>query len=128
MCIRLDFDQIQCKTIVRRPHHLQGYHEEVDALIAFHVINCTDSIMDLASHTDILVIVVGMVGRRIYRQYYINVIMNCGSGNHWRHIDITNIVTNLELKQRGLATAIPGLNAFVGCDFTAERRVSNFRF
>ena len=47
------------------------------------------------------------------------IIMDCGSGNTRRYIDISSIATELEAKQPGFAAAQPGLHAFTGCDFTS---------
>lgn len=35
-----------------------------------------------------------------------------------RHINLSSIATALELTQKGLVSAMPGLHAFTGCDFT----------
>ena len=41
-----------------------------------------------------------------------SIIMDCGSGNSRRHIDISSIANALQEKQKGLATIILGLHAF----------------
>lgn len=45
-------------------------------------------------------------------------IMECGSENSRRHIDVSSIATALESKQKGLAAAMPSLHAFTGSDVT----------
>ena len=71
-----------------------------------------------ASDTDVLVILLGMLERQMGGNPN-KIIMDCGSGNTRRYIDISSIATELEAKQPGLAAAQPGLHAFTGCDFTS---------
>jgi len=74
-----------------------------------------------ASDTDILIILLGMLGRDLLSERargYRRILMDCRSGNTCRHIDVTQIATALKSKQKGLAAAIPGLHAFTGSDFT----------
>ena len=74
-----------------------------------------------ASDTDVLVILLGMIGRYMTSQRptaYSCIIMDCGSVNSRRHIDVISIANTLEAKQKGLAAAMPGLHAFTGSDFT----------
>ena len=49
---------------------------------------------------------------------YSCIIMDCGSGNSRRHIDVSSIASSLEAKQKGLTAAMPGSNAFTVSDFT----------
>ena len=65
-----------------------------------------------ASDTDVLVILLGIIGRHLTSK------MDCGSGISRRHIDVSSITNALEEKQKGLAAAMPGLHAFTGSDFT----------
>ncbi len=107
--------------VVSIPAQLQGDHEEADTLIAFHVANITaGNVMVRASDTDVLVILIGTLGqqRREVRSMG-TVIMDCGTKNNRRYINITNITDNLEEVQHGLARALPGYHAFTGCDFTS---------
>ena len=75
-----------------------------------------------ASDTDVLVILLGMIGRHLTSQRptaYSCIIMDCGSVNSRRHIDVISIANALaKRKQKGLAAAMPGLHAFTGSDFT----------
>jgi hypothetical protein len=51
---------------VSSPSHLQGDHEEADTLIAFHMANlCEEDVVVRASDTDVLVILIGAIGRQI---------------------------------------------------------------
>jgi len=120
-CVSLKFDEQESKMNIEQPAHLQGNHEEADTLIAFHLSSANGNVMIRASDTDVLVIVIGMVGRQLTSQRatsYNQIIMDCGSGNTRRHIDLSSITTVLESKQKGLAAALPGLHAFTGCDYT----------
>lgn len=120
-CVRLGFNERDFKMTVEHPAYLQGSHEEADTLLSFHVANSIGNVMVRASDTDVLVILLGMIGRHMGSQgatTYNRLIMDCGSGNNRRHIDVSSIATNLESSQTGLAAAMPGLHAMTGCDFT----------
>lgn len=103
------------------PSHLQATHEEADTLIAYHanaIMNnqCSNMIIR-ASDTDILIILLGLLERRSLNGENISnmIVMDCGTGNHRRFIDVNSIFE--ELKQvPHLATALLGLHAFTGCD------------
>jgi len=120
-CVRLSFCSIQQKMLVDTPDHLQGSHEEADTLLAFHASCIRGNVVVRASDTDVLIILLGMLGRDLLSERargYSRILMDCGSGNTRRHIDVTQIARALESKQKGLAAAIPGLHAFTGSDFT----------
>ena len=120
-CLQLTFNELDWKMHVGHPAHLQGSHEEADTLLAFHASSVAGNAMIRASDTDVLVILLGMIGRHMTSQRptaYRRIIMDCGSGNSRRHIDVSSIANALEAKQKGLASAIPGLHAFTGSDFT----------
>ena len=79
--------------------------------------------MDLTSDTDILVILVAMIGNHQKEQAavsYSKIIMDCGQANSRRYIDVRAIHDKLESIQPGFSTALPGLHAFTGSDFTAS--------
>ena len=117
-CVTYTFNATENIMKVEHPPHLQGIHEEADTLIAFHVNHVKGHILVRASDTDVLVILLGMLGRQMGDNPN-KIIMDCGSGNTRRYIDISSIATELEAKQPGLAAAQPGLRAFTGCDFTS---------
>jgi len=119
-CYQYVPDELQ-NVNVTKPLHLQGDHEEADTLIAFHVANITQSdIIVRGSDTDVLVILIGALGQlRPELRSRKNIIMDCGSGNTRRYINVTNISDVLEQRRQGLANAIPGCHAFTGCDFTS---------
>lgn len=106
-----------CVTI---PEYLQGDHEEADTLIAFHIANLTsNNVMVRASDTDIIVILIGLLGQQLFElQPMSNIIMDYGMGNTRRYINVTSIASKLETKITGLPLALPGFFIFTGCDFT----------
>jgi len=119
-CARFTFSELDSKMNVDEPGHLQGRREEADTLLAFHASNVAGNVMVRSSDTDVLVILLGMIGRCMKSGTpSTRVFMDCGSGNSRPYIDVSRIATVLEEKQDGLATAIPALHAFTGCDFTA---------
>ena len=82
-CIRLEFNQRESKMNVERPGHLQGIHEEADTLIAFHLSSVKGNVIIRASDTDVMVIIIGMLGRDINSQkptLYERIIMECCLG------------------------------------------------
>ena len=121
-CVRLSFNEVDGKMSVQYPDHLQGNHEEADTLLAFHASSVSSgNLVVRASDTDVLVILIGMMGRHLTssrHSSYHRIIMDCGVGNSCRHIDVSAIVLALETKQKGLAAAMLGLHAFTGSDFT----------
>ena len=117
-CVTYTFNATENIMKVEHPPHLQGIHEEADTLITFHVNHVKGHILVRASDTDVLVNLLGMLGKQMGDNPN-KIIMDCGSGNTRRYIDISSIATELEAKQPGLAAAQPGLHAFTGCDFTS---------
>ena len=120
-CTQYVPDENEVSILVNKPAHLQGDHEEADTLIAFHLVNTsTSNVIIRASDTDVLVILVGILGNQRPEVRAKNqVIMDCGDGNTRRFINVTNIVTELEARKPGLARAMPAIHAFTGCDFTS---------
>ncbi|XP_014678737.1 PREDICTED: uncharacterized protein LOC106818551, partial [Priapulus caudatus] len=119
-CLRIEYDEVSEKMTVDHPNLLQGSHEEADTLLAFHAATATGTLLIRASDTDVIVIILGMLGRNMVAGIPLKmIIMDCGSGNSRRYIDVTSIARALETKQTGLAAALPDLHAFSGCDFTA---------
>lgn len=113
---------MQQKIVVSSPAHLQANHEEADTLIAFHVENISSSaVLVRASDTDVLIILIGLLGRKLPEERTRSkIIMDCGSGNSRQYIDVSNIVDVLEERKAGLSRALPGYHAFTGCDFTSS--------
>ena len=100
---------------IEEPNHLHCRHEEADTLIAFHANNIsTGNILVRFTDTDVFIILLGLYGR----SEGINIIMDYGSGNHRRYIDVTKLADILEKKQTGITEALIGLHALTGYDFT----------
>ena len=102
------------------PAHPQCSHEDADTLFAFHASSVAGNAVIRASDTDVLVILLGMIGRHLTSQRptaYSCIIMDCGSRNSRQHIDVSSIANAMEAKQKGLAAAMPGPH-FSGSDFT----------
>lgn len=97
--------------------HCRVKKEEVDTLLAFHTAYVPGSVLIRTSDTDVIVILIGMLGRNLLERRPI--VTDCGSWNKRRYIDITSTVNALENKQAGLPASMPSLHAFTGCDFTA---------
>ena len=88
--------------------------------MAFHAAHSAGNVLVRASDTDVLVILLGMLGKQAENNgSYMQIFMDFGSGNSRRHIDVTKIASTLEAKKKGLAAAMPGLHAFTGCDYTS---------
>ena len=121
-CINLSTVEDGSKVTTEEPEVLQGVHEEADTLIAFHASKVQGNIVVRASDTDVLVILIGMMGRHLQDQVavsYDRIVVQCGASNTCRYIDAGKIVLALESRTDGLASALPGLHALTGTDFTA---------
>ena len=78
------------------------------------------SILVRASDTDVLVILLGYLGKcQPEVSSGSQIIMDCGVGKNRRLINVTAVKEKLEQTCSGLAAAIPGYHAFTGCDFTS---------
>ena len=95
----------------REPHNLQGRHEEADTLIAIHIRSIgSGNVLVRSNDTDVVVILLHLAGNLDET----NIILDYGSGNHRRYIDISQLAITLEAKQAGLTKAL-----LTGCDFTS---------
>lgn len=102
-CVRLSFSETDQRMFIEHPDQFQGCHEEADTLIAFHASNVNGSNIICASDTDLLVILIGMLGRDVSSKRprgYKQIIMDCGWGNTLRYIDVSHIANSLESKQK----------------------------
>ena len=108
---------------VQHPESYQGVHEEADSLIAFHLSQSKGNIMVRGTDTDILIILLGMLGKHkeegIQGQYG-QIVFDCGQGNSRRFIDVTSIHLKLEENHEGFSRALLGLHALTGTDYTAS--------
>ena len=80
------------KIIAEEPAHLQSSHEEADTLIAFHVRQVEADVIVRASDTDILVLLIAMIGRITEGEIptkYGQMVMDSAAGNKRRYIDVT---------------------------------------
>ena len=119
-CYELVPNNEQQKVTVSKPNFLQGEHKEANTLIAFHVARVTHAVVVRASASDVLIMLIGYLGDQLQKEHSSrNIIMDCGSGNHRRYIDVKSIVNGLKNLQQGLSTVIPAYHAFTGCDFTS---------
>ncbi|CAM1331032.1 Uncharacterised protein g10458 [Pycnogonum litorale] len=101
---------------IDEPGHLQGRHEEADTLIAFHVNSVSSgNVLVRSTDTDVLIILIAIAGRSAA----VRLILDYGTGNNRRYIDVTSIAASLEQKKVGLTSALLGLHALTGCDFTS---------
>lgn len=87
------------------PPILQGILEEANTLLAFHASHVKSNVTVRASDNDVMAILVGMLGRQLtdLELPASPRIMDYGSGNSRRHIDVSGIVTVLETTQEDLA-------------------------
>ena len=104
------------------PEHLQGKHAEADTLLAFHTRHSKRDIVIRASDTDVLIILLAMIGKHNEDDtpiVYNSINMDVGVGNSQRLIDVSQIYETLEILSPGLPVALPGLHSFTGSDYTA---------
>lgn len=105
---------------IEHPEHLHSAHEEGTTVLDFHKLNLDENIVIRSSEIAVLVILPVMLGRlKKSGRLSSPIIMDCGSGNDLRYIDVCDIATNLERMQVRLATAVLDLHAFNRCNFTA---------
>ena len=114
-CIRLKNTSGQLK--VTRPEAMQGQHEEADTLIAFHVGSTECGIVVVHSlDTNVVVVLTSLAARKPD----LSIIMDYGTRNNRRFIDISMIAAVLEKKQSGLSYALTGMHSLTGCDFMSS--------
>lgn len=102
---------------VNEPEEMQGKHEEADTLIAFHIGRVKrGTVVVRSSDTDVAVVLTALAPRKPD----MSIIMDYGSGNTRRFIDISSIARELEKQQPGICDALPGFHSLTGCDFTSS--------
>jgi hypothetical protein len=69
-----------------------------------------------SSDTDVLVLLVGLAAKMPGTSI---IVMDFGSANNSRLINVTDIARELEKKQTGLSEAFIGFHALTGCDFNS---------
>ena len=113
---------VQIKNGSTIAEHLQGNHAEADTLLAFHTRHSNGNIVIRASDTDVLVILLVMIGKNNEAETciaYNRIIMDVRTGNNQRLIDLSQIYETMEKISPGLPVALPGLRSFTGLDYTA---------
>ena len=113
----LSYENTESGLKVSIPADLQGKHEEADTVIARHVkLLCGKSILVRSSDTDVLIILLALVGRLALK----DVKMDYGSGNTRRYIDVSGIAENLNKTSPCFTDALLGFHALTGCYFTSS--------
>ena len=102
--------------VVDEPSEFQGNHEEADTLMAYHAYRMGGRVIIRASDTDVLVILIALAAKMPETSM---IVMDFGSANNRRLINVTDISRELENKQNGLSEALIGFHAVTGCDFTS---------
>jgi hypothetical protein len=97
--------------IVEEPTEFQGNHEEADTLLAFHAYRIGGRIMVRFSDTDVLIILVGLAAKLSGTSL---IMMDFGSANNRRLINVTDISRELEKKQTGLSEALISFHGLTG--------------
>ena len=115
-CVKLGVNAMGL-LVVEKPEEFQGVHEEADTLIAFHAFKLAGRIMVRSSDTDVLVILTGMATRMPQTS---TIMMDYGSANNRRIINVTDIAVKLEQTQAGLSEALIAFHALTGCDFNSS--------
>ena len=119
-CLKYSFNSEQEYMITDQPENLQGHHEEADTLVALHVSKVHGNIIVRASDTDIVVILLGLLGKMSEEEQETrSILLDCGYGNNRRYININELFHVLELKRAGISAALPAFHAFTGSDVTA---------
>ena len=88
----------------------------------FHASQIHGNLIVRADDTDILVLLIGMIGRHSSLEAtvpYNRVILDCGHDNNRRMVDVTELATNLEASNAGLPAAVPSFHALTGTDYTS---------
>ena len=89
----MSYENTESGLKVSIPADLQGKHEEADTVIAHHgKVLCGKSILVRSSDTDVLIILLALVGRLALK----DVKMDYGSGNTRRYIGVSGIAENLD--------------------------------
>ena len=99
--------------VVSFPSQYQSQHEE--ALIAYHAARAmSGDITVRSSDTDVLVILLPIAARHPHR-----ILLDYGSGNNLRFINVSEIAHVLEDKEAGTTKAVVGFHALKVCDYTS---------
>ena len=106
-----------------KPNEFQGQHEEADTLIIFHASQIEGNIMIRSTDTDVLVLLIGMIGKHAMTEAstpYNGIILDFGQDNRRRMVDVSELAMTLDAINSGLPAAIPSFHAVTGTDFTSS--------
>ena len=67
-CLQITFNELDWKINIEHQSHLHGSHKEADTILAFHASTVAGNAVIRASDTDVLVILLGMIGRHLTGQ------------------------------------------------------------
>lgn len=114
-CWQYSFDSALQYIIIDQPENLQGNNEEADTLVALHVSTVDGNITVRASDTDIVVILLGLLGRMTEEERgKRSIMLDCVYGNSRRYINISELFHVLETKRVGITAALPAFHASSG--------------
>ena len=125
-CVRLSNDANNV-LVVDKPEEFQGSHEEADTLIAFHAHKISGTVKVRSSDTDVLIVLIGLAPMITPTS---KIMVDFGTANHRKLINVTDISEQLEKTRAGLSEALLGFHALTGCDFTSSfyRKGKNIPF
>ena len=121
-CTRLNHDGNE-GVAFEKPNEFQGQHEEADTLIIFHASQIEGNIMIRSTDTDVLVLLIGMIGKHAITEDstpYNGIILDFGQDNHRRMVDVSELALTLDAINSGLPAAIPSFHAVTGTEFTSS--------
>lgn len=117
VCQKYVSDTTNRQITVTRPPLLQGNHEEADTAIVFHLSHTSGNVLVRSSDTDVFVILLMFAGN--LSDNTLTIILDSGTGNNRHLINVSQLAITLNTTTPHLTSALPGLHAFTGCDFTA---------
>ena len=101
-CLQLTSNELDWRMHVGHPVSW-AVMRKPDTLLAFHASTVAGNAVIRASDTDVLVVLLGLIGRHLTSQRpkaYSCCIMDCGARNSLLHIDVSSIANALEAKQK----------------------------
>ena len=102
---------------VTEPEDMQGTHEEADTFIAYHVNKIPQgTVVVRSSDTDVVVILTSLAARKPN----LAILMDYGTSDSRRFIDVSSIACSLQEKKPGICEALIGFHSLTGCDFTSS--------
>ena len=115
-CVLFQLDACD-QTEVFNPETFQAQHEEADTLIGYHTSKLMNhTILSQSSNTDVLVIFLALQGCCSSNK---TVILDYGTGNNRRYINILQLSEILKEMHTGLTEALLGYQVITGCDYVS---------